>query len=547
MQWYEDQARYHPNWTVLKQYIDRGITGTQAKKRPAFIEMLEDDKHHKFDLIVTREVCRFARNTVDTLVITRQLKEMGIEVYFVEDNIWTMDNDGELRLTIMATLAQEESRKTSERVRAGQKISRDNGVLYGNGNILGYDRVGGTYVINEEQAETVRIIYDLYLKGLGFNRIVNELIRLKRKDSSGQVRWEATKVCRILHNATYKGYQGYYKSYKNNHLEQKTVINRDEDTYLYVKGDFEPIISEEQWERCKQIRLQRTRYSKFRTENGEVLHKTGIHESSDVWTKKLKCRCGYKMRKNKWRKNKNGEVIYGYKCYNQLNYGSKDVRIEAGIDDSKSCNLREICDWKLEMMARHIFAGLWGNKKDILNNVSSLYQIGVFQEYQKAAEIKATVDKEIAKLDEKLKRLTRMRLEDEIPKESYLELKKEIEQEKIELINKRRILDAGMVPNEDGEEEPAKKVEDFLLSKMDFTEHYVDREVIKQFVHTIVPVTETSFNWYMNFDLIDVPNDMKKLVWEFTIDYKSARSYRKEKDGMLRPNQWQDLTVKVFI
>lgn len=164
MQWYED---HHPNWTVLKQYIDRGITGTQAKKRPAFMEMLEDAKHHKFDLIVTREVCRFARNTVDTLVITRQLKEMGIEVYFVEDNIWTMDNDGELRLTIMATLAQEESRKTSERVRAGQKISRDNGVLYGNGNILGYDRVGGTYVINEEQAETVRIIYDLYLKSFG--------------------------------------------------------------------------------------------------------------------------------------------------------------------------------------------------------------------------------------------------------------------------------------------------------------------------------------------------------------------------------------------
>ena len=111
-----------------------------------------------------------------------------------------MDNDGELRLTIMATLAQEESRKISERVRAGQKISRDKGVLYGSGNILGYDRdkAKGTYVINEEQAETVRIIYDLYLKGLGFNRIVNELIRLKRKDSSGQVRWEATKVCRIL-------------------------------------------------------------------------------------------------------------------------------------------------------------------------------------------------------------------------------------------------------------------------------------------------------------------------------------------------------------
>ena len=139
MQWYEDQSKYHPNWDVLDKYIDEGITGTQARKRPAFLQMIEDAKAGKFDLIVTREVCRFARNTVDTLVMTRMLKSIGVEVYFVEDNIWTMDGDGELRLTIMATLAQEESRKVSERVKAGQHISRTNGVIYGNGNILGYD------------------------------------------------------------------------------------------------------------------------------------------------------------------------------------------------------------------------------------------------------------------------------------------------------------------------------------------------------------------------------------------------------------------------
>lgn len=167
MQWYDDVANRNPNWYVIKKYIDEGITGTQAKKRPAFLRMIQDAKQKKFDLIVTREVCRFARNTVDTLVVTRELKEYGIEVYFVEDNIWTMDGDGELRLTIMATLAQEESRKISERVRAGQKISRDKGVLYGSGNILGYDRdkAKGTYVINEEQAETVRMIYDMYSAG----------------------------------------------------------------------------------------------------------------------------------------------------------------------------------------------------------------------------------------------------------------------------------------------------------------------------------------------------------------------------------------------
>ncbi len=206
LQWYDDQAKYHPNWNVLRKYIDEGITGTQAKKRPSFLEMIADAKQGKFDLIVTREVCRFARNTVDTLVVTRELKNYGVEVYFVEDNIWTMDGDGELRLTIMATLAQEESRKTSERVLAGQKISRDKGVLYGSGNILGYDRVGGTYVINEEQAETVRMIFDMYLKGMGFTKICHELTRLKRKDASGLVRWECTKVSRIIHNATYRRY-----------------------------------------------------------------------------------------------------------------------------------------------------------------------------------------------------------------------------------------------------------------------------------------------------------------------------------------------------
>ena len=92
---------------MYDRYIDEGITGTQAKKRPAFLRMLEDARKGKFDLIVTREVCRFARNVVDTLVVTRELKSIGVEVYFIDDNIWTMDGDGELRLSLMATLAQE--------------------------------------------------------------------------------------------------------------------------------------------------------------------------------------------------------------------------------------------------------------------------------------------------------------------------------------------------------------------------------------------------------------------------------------------------------
>ncbi len=151
MQWYEELCRYFSNWHIVDRYTDDGITGTQTKKRPAFLRMIEDAEKGKFDLIVTREVSRFARNTIDCLEVTRKLKNIGVEVFFVQEGIWTMESEGELNLTIRAMVAQEESRKMSERIKAGQAISRKNGIIYGSGTLLGYDKVGRTYVINFEQ------------------------------------------------------------------------------------------------------------------------------------------------------------------------------------------------------------------------------------------------------------------------------------------------------------------------------------------------------------------------------------------------------------
>ena len=116
-----------------------------------------------------------------------------------------MDNEGEMILTIRAMVAQEESRKMAERIKAGQAISRKNGVLYGNGNLLGYDRVGDTYVISQEQAETVRMIFDLYESGLGVQAIRNELIKRERINSSGLIKWDSTRILRCLKNTIYKG------------------------------------------------------------------------------------------------------------------------------------------------------------------------------------------------------------------------------------------------------------------------------------------------------------------------------------------------------
>lgn len=545
MQWYDDQAKYHPNWNVLKKYIDRGITGTQAKKRPAFMEMLEDAKRNKFDLIVTREVCRFARNTVDTLVITRQLKEMSIEVYFVEDNIWTMDNDGELRLTIMATLAQEESRKTSERVRAGQKISRDNGVLYGNGNILGYDRLGDTYVINEEQAETVRMIYDLYLKGYGFTKIVNELVRQKRKDSSGLVRWEATKVSRILHNATYKGYQGYYKSYKNNHLDQKTVINRDEDTYLYVKGRFTPIISEEVWDKCKAIRESKMALRK--TREGK-LEKTGVRTSEDIWAKRLVCRCGYRMRKDKWHVNKTG-LTYGYKCYNILNNGSKQARIDAGLDADKYCDMGTIADWKMDLMLFEVLKAL---NLEESTSVKTAYQTFKNKNTKETNEVRALRDAEakLRKIQIKLENLTEMRVNGEIGKQEFMSLKTKINGEM--LVVEKEIDDIKQVVlDEERKTTPLISFEVFksiAIEKLDFSKPIKQSNLVDVIVKKIVPNTAQDFKWYLNLFPREEgaeENDYEEIV-VLEIDYDKAKEFREMRGAMLRKNQWKDLIIRIM-
>ena len=121
LEWYQQYLDHHPEWNLIDRYIDEGITGTSAEKRPGFTQMIADAMAHKFDLIITREVSRFARNTEETLHFTKMLRRIGVEVFFINDNIKTFDGDGELRLTIMASLAQDESRKTSIRVKSGRQ------------------------------------------------------------------------------------------------------------------------------------------------------------------------------------------------------------------------------------------------------------------------------------------------------------------------------------------------------------------------------------------------------------------------------------------
>lgn len=547
LQWYDDQAKYHPNWKVLRKYIDKGITGTQAKKRPSFMQMIEDAKQKKFDLIVTREVCRFARNTVDTLVVTRELKKYGVEVYFVEDNIWTMDGDGELRLTIMATLAQEESRKTSERVLVRQKISRDNGVLYGSGNILGYDRVGGTYVINEEQAETVRMIFDMYLKGMGTMKICHELLRLRRKDASGLVRWECTKVTRILHNATYKGYQGYLKSHRNNYLEQKPIANHDESTYLYVKGNFEPIVSEEVWDECKRIRESRVSNRKVKSTGETIVG--GFQPTKDLWARKLICRCGYRFRKDKWHRNKSG-LTYGYKCYNQLNRGNKQARVDAGLPADDYCDVGCVADWKLDMMFAAVLRTLKKVKNDVIRHAYKIFNENCKRDFSIIDRQIGEMEGMIAKEKKKLDNLTDMRMNDEVSKDEFLSHKERICSNMLKL--ELRLNDLrGKLMEEDKEVLPKMTYDQFeamVELSVDFTKPIMQSSVAEQLVEKILVNTEHEFTWYLNiFPHDDEEHREYKEAAELKIEFDEAREFRAQRGAMLRRNQWWDLTVHLMI
>ena len=496
LQWYDDQARYHPNWTVLRKYIDEGITGTQAKKRPSFMEMIADAKQRKFDLIVTREVCRFARNTVDTLVITRELKEYGVEVYFVEDNIWTMDGDGELRLSLMATLAQEESRKTSERVRAGQKISRDKGVLYGNGNIIGYDRVGGTYVKNPEQAETVLMIFQMYAKGLGQKRICNELCRLQRKDGVGKGSWSATKISRIIRNATYKGYKGYLKSYRNNYLDQKSIRNLDESTHLYIKGDFEPIVPEELWDYCNSLRKKKSQHLVGVDGKTKAI---GKKQTDDVFLHKLRCNCGSKFRKNRWHQRKDGSWSYGYRCYNVLNNGTKTSRVRDGNDAEGYCDGPMICDWKFEIMAARLIKELWQERKEAIMEALEIFNRTYTVESKYSKEEIAGMEARLHKAKNRLSNLTCMRADGEITKEEFQSMRVQTEKDieeyqnwlteatKTDILDTRSLLDISQIKA---------RLEELADCQCDKVPH----EIIEKFVALIVPLDGNHFDWFLTLD-----------------------------------------------
>ena len=489
VQYYDDILEKHPNWILYDRYIDEGITGTSIKKRKNFIRMMKDAHEGKFDLIITREVSRFARNTVDTLQETRKLKKIGVEVYFTEDNIWTFkDDDGELKLTIMATLAQNESKKTSQRVKAGLRIAFQNGIFMGSGNILGYDKINkNTMIVNQDQADVVRYIFKEYLNGVGTTTIAKNLERKGYKTSTGLTRWNAAYITRVLRNQFYAGTIVYNKQYIPDYLEQKARKNRGEIEQIVVEGTHEPIISKEDFYKVQAIL---DRHSKPST-SGD---RTAIGVPKYVWSKKMICECGSNFNRRKDHTTNKGKT-YAYACYNRKTH-PKGGKYEYGY---KFCEVKEVQEWKLEKMAEFIFRNLVEDDHNRIE-LELILLNGIKIDTHEADELNSEIkryNKLIKEESTKLDRLLNLYLDKKVNPNDYESFQKKLS-DKIELY-KLEIEDLEKeLKRLDPPEVKIEKAKQSVRRLLDFNYNGINDLLIEEVVEKIT-VHKDWFEWKLVF------------------------------------------------
>lgn len=304
--YYTEFIKSHADWEFVSVYTDEGITGTSTKHREGFKQMVADALAGKIDLIVTKSVSRFARNTVDSLTTIRMLKEHGTEVYFEKESIWTFDSKGELLITIMSSLAQEESRSISENCTWGQrKRMADGKVSVPFKRFLGYDRgADGNLVVNPEQAVTVRRIYTMFLQGMTPHSIAAALTEDGIPSPAGRKQWSQTSVRSILTNEKYKGDALLQKTFTVDFLTKKVKANEGELPSYYVTGNHEGIISPEVFDTV-QLEIKRrkpgeNRYSGVRIFSGTIycgqcggLYGSKVWHSNDQY-RRVVWRCNHK-------------------------------------------------------------------------------------------------------------------------------------------------------------------------------------------------------------------------------------------------------------
>jgi DNA invertase Pin-like site-specific DNA recombinase len=315
--YYENFITKNPAWTFVPGYVDEGLSGISTKKRKHFNEMIEDAKEDLFDLIITKEISRFARNTLDSLQYTRELLGLGVGVFFQNDNINTLDEDAELRLTIMSSIAQDELRKLSSRIKFGHQQAIKSGVVLGNSRIFGYKKEGKRLVIDEAQAPMVRDLFRLYATGEYSMKQLEVMFYNQGYRNYNGNKIAHTTMSGIISNPKYKGYYVGNKVRIVDMFTKKQKFLPPEEWVMFKDetGEIVPaLVSEEVWDQANEVLARRSE---------DVKNRKGVCNHANLLTGKLFCsHCGaaYYRRESK---DRFGKVNSKWVCSNKINNGAE--------------------------------------------------------------------------------------------------------------------------------------------------------------------------------------------------------------------------------
>ena len=315
--YYENFIMKNKSWTFVPGYVDEGLSGISTKKRKHFNEMIEDAKEGMFDLIITKEISRFARNTLDSLQYTRDLLSWGVGVFFQNDNINTLDEDAELRLTIMSSIAQDELRKLSSRIKFGHQQAIKSNVVLGNSRIFGYKKENKRLVVDETQAPMVRDLFSLYATGEYSMKQLEVMFYEQGYRNYNGNKIAHTTMSGIISNPKYKGYYVGNKVRIVDMFTKKQKFLPPEDWVMFKDetGDIVPaLVSEEIWDKANEV---------LRRRSEDVKNRQGVCNHANLLTGKLFCaHCGaaYYRRESK---SKDGTVNSKWVCSNKINNGAE--------------------------------------------------------------------------------------------------------------------------------------------------------------------------------------------------------------------------------
>lgn len=354
--YFQEYISRNPEWELSAIYADEGVTGTSTKKRIQFTQMINDAYHRHFQLIITKEVSRFSRNLLDTIAYTRELKALGIGVIFLTDGFCTLDPDAELRLSIMGSLAQEESRKTSSRIKWGQTRQMERGVVFGT-SMLGYDLSDGMLTVNPEGAEIVRLIFHKYgVEKKGTTTIARELQESGFRTLTGSTCWSESSILKILKNEKYVGDLLQKKSITSDYLTHIRKPNHGEEDMIPIPNHHEAIISRDLWEFVQHEIASRKR----------IRSQSAPHSSQYLFSGKIICaECGSRF-VSRCKTRKDGSSYRRWGCYTAARYGRKAA-------DNAGCNVgKQIRDDLLLEILTHAIRSLRIDRSTITEEVTSL-------------------------------------------------------------------------------------------------------------------------------------------------------------------------------